>query len=151
MSLSMEFLGSEIQQSITFSNAANLNADFIISEMESVCKAHNIQAVFQKDTVTTGGFFNKKSYACVIIRHPNPPQEYAHQVYVIAGNTIMFRFWGNSKAFREKNEYEEVRSGQGNSLLSMKYMFKQPDKMAYEVELSWHGQVIGAFNSLLHD
>jgi hypothetical protein len=149
MSLSMDILGSEIQPAMTFSNASDITADFVISSMKNVCAERNIPAVFSKDTIKTGTLFNKKTYECVIVNHPNPPQAYAQQVYVLSGTTVLFHFFGNSKAFRENNEYEAVRAGQGTTMQSMKYMFKQPDKMALEQELGWHGQVIAAFNSLI--
>lgn len=149
MSLSIEFLGSEIRQAISFADATNITADFIIASMENVCNEYNIPAKFRKDTVTSGKLFNKKTYECVIVNHPNPPQEYAAQVYVLAGNTVLFYYAGNSKAFREKNEYEAVRTGRGTTMQSMKYMFKQPDKVALQTELAWHGQLIEAFNSLV--
>ncbi len=149
MSLSMEFLGSEIQPSVSFRDVSNITADFIIASMQNACQASNIPARFRKDTVTSGRMFSKRTYECVIVNHPNPPQDYAAQVYVLAGNTVLFHFAGNSKAFREKNEYEAVKEGKGTTMQSMKYMFKQPNKVALEVELAWHGQVIGAFNSLI--
>ncbi|MCM1325828.1 MAG: hypothetical protein NC094_07670 [Bacteroidales bacterium] len=149
MSLSMEFLGSEIQQGIVFRDTSNITADFIIASMESICCKADIPAKFRKDTITSGKLFKKKTYECVIINHPNPPQDYAAQVYVLAGNTILFHYAGNSKAFREKNEYEAVQKGTSTTMQSMKYMFKQPNKMALEIELAWHTQIIEAFNSLI--
>lgn len=149
MSLSMEFLGSEIQPPMTFADASNITADYIVNTIGNICNERNIPAKFRKDIITSGKLFSKKTYECVIINHPNPPQEYAAQVYVLAGNTVMFHFAGNSKAFREKNEYEAVKAGQGTTMQSMKYMFKQPDKIALEMELGWHRQVIDVFNGLV--
>ena len=149
MSLSMEYLGSEIQEAITFYNVETVTAEDIIANMERVCGENNIPAKFRKDTVTSGSFLKKKTYECVIVNHPQPPQDYAAQVYVLAGNTVLFHYAGNSKAFREQNEYEAVRNGQGTTMQSMKYMFKQPDKVALKMELAWHGQVIDAFNSFV--
>lgn len=146
----MEFLGSEIQSPISFRDTTNINADNIISSMQLECNSENIPAVFRKDVVTSGGMFNKKKYECVIVSHPNPPQSYCAQVYVIAGDTILFHFFGNSKAFRDNNTYERVKSGQGSSMETMKYMFKQPDKVALQMELTWHNKLISAFNSLVN-
>lgn len=149
MSLSMEFLGSEIQPAVYLSNLSTITTDSLISLMEKICDERSIPIMMRKDTVTSGSFFNKKTYECIIVNHPNPPQDYAAQIYVLGGNTILFHFGGKSKAFREKNEYEAVRKGQGTAVQSMKYMFKQPDKMELEQELAWHGRVIDAFNSLI--
>ncbi len=117
--------------------------------MENICNERGIPAKFRKDIVTSGNLFHKKKYECVIVNHPNPPQEYAAEVYVLAGNIVLFHYAGNSKAFREQNEYKAVLGGQGTAMQSMKYMFKQPNKVALEMELGWHGQLMDAFNSMV--
>ena len=149
MSISMELLGNEIQPTLTLADASNVNADNIMTKMKNVCDQSGIPAKFRKDKVIEGRILNKRTYECVIVSHPNPPQDYASQIYVIAGDTIIFRFIGVSKAAREQNEYDAVRQGKGTTLQSMKYIFKQPNTMELEREKGWHSRVIDAFNSLI--
>ena len=149
MSFDASYFGSEIQRPLTLLNVTNISVDEVMNNMESICKGSGIPANFEKNSVVSGGFLSKKTYECIVVRHPEPPQDYCAQIYTFAGNTITFNFIGNSKAMREKNEYDEVMAGGGTAIQRTKYMFKKPDNIALQQEMGWHASVIGVFNSLI--
>lgn len=64
-----------ITDPISFRDASGLNASNIASLMSARAKEKGIPARITTDTVKEGGLFGK-SYSCVVIDHPNPPQRY---------------------------------------------------------------------------
>lgn len=149
MSFDARFLGGEIQEPIIFSATAGISIQMIKEDMEIGCRESGIPAEFSISSVTEGGIFNKTTYPALLINHPNPPQEYCSQLYILAKNTVIFRFIGRSKAFKEKYESESVARGESSALIGLKYLFKQPSPVAMELELTWHRQVISVFNGLV--
>lgn len=86
------------------------------------------------------------SYPCVVIKHPNPPQEYFTDVYIINGNTVNFYFFGNSKANYVTNRAESRKGTLSGSLMNL---FSGADKMGLQQEMLWHNQVYNVFESLV--
>ena len=60
------------------------------------------------------GIFKKTVFMAVEISHPNPPQSYCKQLYVIYEDG--FFFVGSSKAFSERNNFEAAMNDTGGNL-----------------------------------
>lgn len=87
----------------------------------------------------------------VEISHPNPPQSYCKQLYVIYEDGIRFFFVGSSKAFSERNNFEAAMNDTGGNLKAKARAFFgiAPDEKPFEQEMEWHNTIHVAFISLL--
>lgn len=164
-------LGTEFVDGIGFKDMSNLTPEKIISEMKAVCDANGIPATFEEAKFLEGGAgsivsslaygqkpslfkaLKKTEFRAVKISHPNPPQSYCDQLYIILDNGVRFFFVGESKAFKEKNEYELARNGQGQGV-GLKSKFRAfigvgPDEEPYNTEMEWHTSVYSVFESMV--
>lgn len=71
-----------ITDPISFRDTTGLTAENIAAAMEERAEEQGVPVNIKVDVVKEGGIFGK-SYPCVIIRHPNPPQQYFTDVYII--------------------------------------------------------------------
>lgn len=145
MALSLKYNNGKIAEPISFRNPTGLNVENIAFCMEQKLKEMGIPVTITTDTVKEGGLFGK-SYPCVIFGHPNPPQKYFYDVYIINGNTVNFYFFGESKANTEINK----ANARKNSLTGMiMNSISGSHEMEYQQEMFWHGQIYEAFESLV--
>ena len=148
----MNDLGQEFVDPIAFNDMSNVTPEIIISNMESICKENEIPARFRESSVEISrGFFNKTTFRAVEISHPNPPQSYCSQLYVLFPDGIRFFFVGSSQAFSERNNYEAALNGSGGNLKARIRAISgiEPDSEPYELEMDWHGTIYSVFQSLL--
>ena len=86
------------------------------------------------------------TYPCVVIEHPNPPQQYFTDVYIINGNTVNFYFFGESKANTATNK----ANARKNTLIGMiMNSIAGSNEMAYQQEMFWHRQIYEIFESFI--
>ena len=83
-----------IADPMSFRDSTNVEANSIATLMTQKAEELGVPVNISVDTVKEGGLFGR-SYPCVVINHPNPPQEYFTDVYIINGNTVNFYFFGN--------------------------------------------------------
>lgn len=134
-----------ITDPISFRDATGLNAENIAACMREKAEEQGVPANIRTDVVKEGGLFGK-SYPCVIIHHPNPPQQYFTDVYIINNNTVNFYFFGNSKANLAINKANARKNTIGGALINSIAGSKE---MEYQEELFWHKQVYDLFESFL--
>ncbi len=145
-------LGQEFAEPISFNDMSNVTPEIIIDNMKSLCDENDIPASIRESSLEISmGLFNKATFKAVEIRHPDPPQSYCNQLYVIYPDGIRFFFVGSSKAFSDRNNYEEAVNGTGGNLKAkMRAMVGvPPDAEPYEQEMAWHEAVYSVFQSLL--
>lgn len=101
-----------ITDPISFRDATGLNAENIAACMKEKAEEQGVPANIRTDVVKEGGLFGK-SYPCVIIHHPNPPQQYFTDVYIINNNTVNFSFLEIQKLILllTKQMPEKIQSG----------------------------------------
>lgn len=92
-----------IEDPISFRATNGLNVENIVSLMSQKAEELGVPARITTSTVKEGGLFGH-TYPCVVIDHPNPPQQYFTDVYIINGNTVNFYFFGESKANTATNK-----------------------------------------------
>lgn len=147
-------LGEEFSEPISFSDMSNVTPEIIISNMEEICRENDIPALIRKSSLEVSrglGIFNKTVFKAVEISHPNPPQSYCKQLYVICGDGIRFFFVGSSKAFSERNNFEAAMNDTGGNLKAKARAFFgiAPDEKPFEQEMEWHNTIHAVFISLL--
>lgn len=166
-----EDLGTEFAEGIRFRDMSNITPEKIINDMREVCNAKGIPASFEEEVFLVGGAgsivsalaygqkpslfkaLSKKEYKAIKISHPNPPQSYCDQLYIIFNDCVRFFYVGESKAFKEKNEYEMAASGNGQGV-GLKAKFSafigvRPDEEPYNREIEWHQSVYSVFESMV--
>lgn len=145
-------LGEEFADPIGFNDMSNVNPPTIIANMELLCEKNKIPAVFSESSVEIShGFFRKNEYPAVKVSHPNPPQSYCDQLYVICYARVRFFFVGSSKAFSVVNNYRAAVNGTGGNWKAKLNAIAglEPDMKPYEAEMEWHEAVLSAFYSLM--
>lgn len=142
-------LGEEFHQPINFGESVRIEQ--IMSEVEAVCNQQDIPSVVNGAIVSYGGLLTMKRCRAMVVRHPNPPQSYCDQLYVMDEGVMRFYFVGASKAFKEKNEYKMVMSGQGaGAIATMKtFLGFMPNEEEYNKEMAWHESVFSVFASMV--
>ena len=141
MSFTLKYNNGTIFDPINFRNASNLTAENIVTYMEEKAEEMQVPMQLSIDTVKEGGLLGKK-YPCVVIKHPNPPQEYFTNVIVINGSTVNFFFFGNSKANYVTNR---AKHREGTILGGILNAVSGSDEMAWQQEKVWHEQVYEVF------
>lgn len=134
-----------IIEPISFRDATGLTAENIAECMREEAAAQGIPASITTDFVKEGGIFGK-SYPCIVIKHPNPPQQYFTDIYIINNNIINFYFFGNSKASRAISLANATKNTFTGALFSS---FSGSKEMKLQAEMAWHKQVYGLFESLI--
>lgn len=121
--------------------------DVIVSAMAEKAEEMGIPAVIKQDTIREGGLFGH-TYPCVVIEHPNPPQKYFTDVYVINKDIINFYYFGESKANTSNNKAK----ARGNTLTGkILNSISGSNTLAWQQELNWHEEILDIFLSLVKD
>ncbi|MGN0496371.1 MAG: hypothetical protein ACI4GW_09125 [Lachnospiraceae bacterium] len=145
-------LGEEFADPIKFNDMSNVTPEIIINNMRDICNKNKIMANFREVSVeVTFGLFDKSVFKAIEISHPAPPQSYCRQLYIIIPGGMRFFFVGYSKAFSDRNDYEEAMSGRGGTFKARIQAFAgiTPDLDLYELEMSWHESIFSVFRLLL--
>ena len=136
-----------IADPMSFRDSTNVEANSIATLMTQKAEELGVPVNISVDTVKEGGLFGS-SYPCVVINHPNPPQEFFTDVYIINGNTVNFYFFGNSKANYVTNRAESRKGTLSGAFMNL---FSGADEMGLQQEMLWHNQVYNVFESLVTD
>ena len=121
--------------------------DVIVSTMSEKVEEMGIPAVIKQDTIREGGLFGH-TYPCVVIEHPNPPQKYFTDVYVINKDIINFYYFGESKANTSNNKAK----ARGNTLTGkILNAISGSYTLAWQQVLNWHEEILDIFISLTKD
>ena len=134
-----------ITEPISFRDASGVNADNIADLMAQEAARNGIPANIRTDYVKEGGLFGS-SYPCVVITHPNPPQRYFTDVYIVNGNTVNFYFFGESKANTSTNIAKARQNSLSGKLLNA---ISGSNEMAYQQEMLWHRQIYELFEGFI--
>ena len=89
MAYNLKYKTGMIENPISFRDTNGLNVENIVSLMSQKAEELGVPARITTSTVKEGGLFGS-TYPCVVINHPNPPQQYFTDVYIINGNTVNF-------------------------------------------------------------
>lgn len=148
----MDDLSLEFIEPMGFNDMSNVTSEIIISNMKAICDENKIPAHFRESSVEISeGLFNKATFKAIEISHPNPPQSYCKQLYVLYPTGIRFFFVGSSQAFSEHNNYEAALNGSGGNLKAKIRAMAgiEPNPEQYELEMSWHEAIYSVFQSLV--
>lgn len=130
---------------ISFRDATNVYAENIAQYMKEKASQMGVPMNVSIDTVKEGGLLGNK-YDCVVITHPNPPQQYFIHVIVINGRTVNFYFFGNSKANYATNRANERKKKLSGMVLNA---ISGSSEMAYQEEMMWHRDVHEVFEACM--
>lgn len=134
-----------IADPISFRDASGLDASNIASLISQKAEEMGIPAMITTDTVKEGGLFGSL-YPCVVIKHPNPPQQYFTDVYIINENVVNFYFFGESKANTATNKANARKNTLSGMILNS---ISGSNEMALQQEMFWHRQIYEIFESLV--
>lgn len=101
MAYNLKYNTGMIENPISFRDTNGLNVENIVSLMSQKAEELGVPARITTSTVKEGGLFGS-TYPCVVINHPNPPQQYFTDVYIINGNTVNFYFLVNQKLIQQQ-------------------------------------------------
>ncbi len=133
----------EIRQAI---QAAGWSAENIAEFIKEIAESKNIPASVSVDEASTGGLFGK-TMPCVMVSHPNPPQQYFSHLIIINGDIINFQYWGMSKANYNNNMNEMDRnSGKISGLI--KSALRSDMRMELQTEQLWHQQILSIYDAI---
>ncbi len=122
------------------------NAENIAQFIKEIAEANNIPASVSVDEASTGGLFGK-TMPCVMVSHPNPPQQYFSHLIILNGNIINFQYWGMSKANYNNNMIEMDRnSGKISGLI--KSALRSDMSMELQTEQMWHQQILSIYEAI---
>ena len=145
MAYNLKYNTGMIENPLSFRDNNGLNVENIVSLMSQKAEELGVPARITTSTVKEGGLFGS-TYPCVVINHPNPPQQYFTDVYIINGNTVNFYFFGESKANTATNK----ANARKNTLTGMiMNSIAGSNEMAYQQEMFWHRQIYEIFESLI--
>lgn len=147
MGFNLKYNRGMITDPVSFRDISGVEANNIASLMSEKAAELGIPAKISTDTVKEGGLFGS-TYPCVVINHPNPPQQYFTDVYIINGNTVNFYFFGESKANTATNKANERKNTITGMILNS---ISGSSEMALQQELYWHQQIYGIFESLINN
>lgn len=133
----------ELHPPMRFNDVSNLTTDNIASIITDGAADRNVPVNVTKTSIHSGGLFFGSDYPCVMVSHPNPPQEYFSLLFIINGNTLSFMLWGNSKANYNRNKKAEYKQ-EGKLFRSM---FVSDDPMALQTEQAWEADVMNILES----
>lgn len=129
----------QVAEPIRFKGGINLSAAEIVKELNTIAKENGVPVKISNDTIHSGGFLTGDDYPCIVLKHPDPPQEYFYQVWVINGNMMNFYFFGRSKANYKVNTYNAKKNGGLFDQLSA--AISGSAEMELQVEHCWHRDV----------
>ncbi len=129
----------EVSKPIRFKGGMNISAEEIVDMLKVCAEEEGVPVNISHDTIHSGGFFNGKDYPCIVLKHPNPPQEYFYQVWVINENLINFYYFGRSKANYKVNTYNQKKNGGLFDQISA--AISGSAEMELQVEMEWHHDV----------
>ena len=75
MAYNLKYNTGMIENPISFRDTNGLNVENIVSLMSQKAEELGVPARITTSTVKEGGLFGS-TYPCVVINHPNPPQQY---------------------------------------------------------------------------
>lgn len=76
-----------IRDPLRFTKDDGITAETLSSAIECFAINRGIPATVRTDTVSEGGLFGK-TYPCVVVSHPNPPDSYFDHVIALCDNQI---------------------------------------------------------------
>lgn len=135
------------QQPLFVENEISISAKEVAEMLRKFAKEKNIEVEISDDTIHDGGLFTGKDYPCVILKHPNPPQEYFYQVWMINGNFLNFYYFGRSKANYKVNTYNQKSNGGFFDRISAS--ISGSAEIELQVEQLWHHKVLDLINCIL--
>lgn len=133
----------EIRQAI---QAAGWNAENIAEFIKEIAEANNIPASVSVYEASTGGLFGK-TMPCVMVSHPNPPQQYFSHLIIINGDIINFQYWGMSKA-NYNNNMKEMDRNSGKISGLIKSALRSDMRMELQTEQLWHQQILSIYEAI---
>ena len=133
----------EIRQAI---QAAGWSAENIAEFIKEIAEANNIPASVSVDEASTGGLFGK-TMPCVMVSHPNPPQQYFSHLIIINGDIINFQCWGMSKA-NYNNNMKEMDRNSGKISGLIKSALRSDMRMELQTEQLWHQQILSIYEAI---
>lgn len=133
----------EIRQAI---QAAGWSAENIAESIKEIAEANNIPASVSVDEASTGGLFGK-TMPCVMVSHPNPPQQYFSHLIIINGDIINFQYWGMSKA-NYNNNMKEMDRNSGKISGLIKSALRSDMRMELQTEQLWHQQILSIYEAI---
>ena len=133
----------EIRQAI---QAAGWSAENIEEFIKEIAEANNIPASVSGDEASTGGLFGK-TMPCVMVSHPNPPQQYFSHLIIINGDIINFQYWGMSKA-NYNNNMKEMDRNSGKISGLIKSALRSDMRMELQTEQLWHQQILSIYEAI---
>ena len=133
----------EIRQAI---QAAGWSAENIAEFIKEISEANNIPASVSVYEASTGGLFGK-TMPCVMVSHPNPPQQYFSHLIIINGDIINFQYWGMSKA-NYNNNMKEMDRNSGKISGLIKSALRSDMRMELQTEQLWHQQILSIYEAI---
>lgn len=132
-----------IRGAISFRGILSVNK--IADLMKQKAEESGVPARISIDTVKEGGLFGK-SYPCVVIDHPYPPQRYFTDVYIINRNIVNFYYFGESKANTATNKANDRKNTLSGMILNS---ISGSKEMEYQQEMMWHNQIYDVFEAVI--
>lgn len=144
MAYNLKYNNGMIADPISFGDISGLNAENVAMLMAQKAEEMGVPARITTDTVKEGGMFGK-SYPCVVIHHPNPPQQYFTDVYIINGDVVNFYFFGESTANTAVNKANARKNSLSGIIINSIAGSKE---MELQQEMFWHRKILGIFEGL---
>ena len=133
-----------IRDPIQFSDVSGVTAENISTQMREEAKFRGVPAKITVTTIHSGSFLFGNDYPCIMVSHPNPPQEYFDLLIILNGAVVSFMYWGNSKANYNYNKKRQLESeGKFSSI------FVRDDPLALQAEHAWQADIMDLFDSLI--
>ena len=133
-----------IRGSLRFTKDDNVTAEWLAGFVTYLTTERGIPATVRNDTVSEGGLFGK-TYPCVVVSHPNPPDSYFDHVIALCDNRMYFYFFGNSRATVQANK-RQMRKESSNLLDNLVGSMMSDNTVALDTEYEWHNALVAIYN-----
>lgn len=134
-----------VSQTIIFTGGIKISAKDLAEVLRQCAEESGVEVEISDDTIHDGGLFTGKDYSCVVLKHPNPPQEYFYQVWVINGKLLNFYYFGRSKANYKVNTYNQ--KSKGGFFDRITASISGSAEMELQVEQEWHREVFSLLSA----
>ena len=135
-----------IRDPLRFTKDDGITAETLSSTIECFAINRGIPTTVRTDTVSEGGLFGK-TYPCVVVSHPNPPDSYFDHVIALCDNRMYFYYFGTSRASAQAYK-RQMRKESSNLLDNLVGSMMSDNTVALDTEYEWHSALISIYKDL---
>ena len=138
------------QNGVKIKGGAGITYEDIQSWIKTKADEYGIPVAFQRDTIRSGGLFNKKEEPCLVLFHPQHPTDYFRRCITFRVQGIFayveINYYGSSVLTGQQRTREERRNSDSVAT-NILGLLTRVDNAAYDSEYDYYD----ALNSVIEE